>query len=208
MGPKNVLSAVRANGEEFQIEASISQVLTGGRKLFTVILRNVTERVRADEVSARFAAVVESSDDAIIGKTLDGIVTTWNSGAEKIFGYAAAEIMGQPMLMLVPPERAREEADILQGIKRGESVQHFETIRVRKDARKIDVSETISPIRNAAGAIVGASKICRDISERKQAEKDLAASEERFHAMLNGIPQLAWMAEPDGSIFWYNQRWY
>lgn len=174
MGPKNVLWALRADGQEFQIEASISQVVTGGRKLFTVILRDVTERVQAEAVREHMAAVVDSSDDAIIGKDLDGIINAWNRGAEKIFGYSASEAMGHPMVMLFPPDRTTEESGILARIRRGESVEHFETVRIRRDGRKIDVSVTISPIRDGSGAIVGASKIARDITERKRASEVLA----------------------------------
>jgi PAS domain S-box-containing protein len=173
VGPKDVLWAVRADGQEFQIEASISQVVTRGKKLFTVILRDVTERVRAEEIREQLAAVVDSSDDAIISKKLNGTITAWNRGAEKIFGYSAAEAVGKPMVMLIPPERASEEADILARLLRGESVEHFETLRVRKDGKTIHVSVTISPIRNGSGAIIGASKIARDITERKLAEERL-----------------------------------
>ena len=173
MGPKDVLWAVRADGQEFQIEASISQVVTGGRKLFTVILRDVTERVLATEARERLAAIVESSDDAIISKTLDGTITAWNHGAEKVFGYSSSEAVGKSMRMLLPPERANEETDILSRIGRGESVEHFETVRVRKDGKRIDVSVTISPIRDNSGVIGGASKVARDITERKRVEEAL-----------------------------------
>ncbi len=173
VGSKNVLWALRADGQEFQMEASISQVVTGGKKLFTVILRDVTERVQAEEIRERLAAIVESSDDAIISKDLNGIITAWNRGAEKVFGYSAAEAVGQPMLMLFPNGRGKEEADILARVSRGESVEHFETLRLRKDGTKIDVSVTISPIRNSNGTIVGASKVARDITENKRAAEIL-----------------------------------
>jgi PAS domain S-box-containing protein len=180
MGSKNALWAVRADGQEFQIEASISQVVTGGKKLFTVILRDVTERVQADAVRERLAAVVDSSDDAIISKTLAGTISTWNRGAEKIFGYTSSEAVGQPMLMLFPPDRITEETDILERIRHGGSVEHFETVRLRKDGTRIDVSATISPIKDRSGTIVGASKIARDITERKQAEERLAGQAEEL----------------------------
>jgi PAS domain S-box-containing protein len=298
----------------------------------------VAVRKRTEEMRERLAAIVDSSDDAIISKTLDGTISAWNGGAEKIFGYSASEAVGKPMLMLLPPERIDEEADILARMSRGESVQQFETVRVRKDGMSIDVSVTISPIRDGNGAVVGASNVARDITERKlkeealrekerslsesqriaqigswaydlkvpaarivwsdelyrlygvssdtfvptmesllslivcedrspiqewvaacasggkpaemdfrimlpdgtvrvfrccgelqcdsdnqptrmvgtaqditerrQAEDALRESEERFQVMANGIQQLACMAEADGSIFWYNQRWY
>ena len=163
---------------------------------------------RADELQLRLAAIVNSSDDAIIGKTLNGIITSWNPGAEKVFGYPAAETIGQPMLMLFPPDRADEERQILTRVARGESVKHFETGRVRKDGKRINVSVTISPVTGPEGKIVGASTIARDITERKLAEEKLRASEESFRTMANSISQLAWIAQPDGFIFWYNQRWF
>jgi len=180
MGQLGALWAVRRDGEEFQIEASISQVDIGGEKMFTVILRDVTERKHAEEIRERLAAVVDSSDDAIISKTLDGTIVAWNRGAEKVFGYPAAEAVGKPMLMLMPAERVQEESDILARIGRGESVEHFETVRVRKDGTRIDISATISPIRDSRGAIVGASKIARDITERKTAEALRAAQSEEL----------------------------
>jgi PAS domain S-box-containing protein len=199
MGQLGALWAVRADGEEFQIEASISQVEIAGKKMFTVILRDVTERRQAERTRERLAAVVESSDDAIISKTLDGVIVDWNRGAEKIFGYAAAEAIGKPMLMLLPPQRVEEEADILARIKRGQSVEHFETLRVRKDGTEIDVSVTISPIRDGDGTILGASKVARDITERKRAEDALRESEERLRLALEGgrLGTWQWKLESD-----------
>ena len=168
----------------------------------------VAVRKRTEEMRELLAGIVESSDDAIISKTLDGTISAWNRGAEKVFGYSAAEIVGKSILLLLPPERIGEESDLVARIKRGESVEHFETVRVRKGGAHIDVSVTISPIRDSNGMIVGASKVARDITERKLKAEALRESEERFQTMANGIQQLAWMAEADGSIFWYNQRWY
>src|ERR1700722_15571377 len=124
--------------------------------------------------SARWlAAIVESSDDAIIGKDLNSIITSWNPGAEKIFGYAAAEVVGTSIMRLIPPDRRNEEVKILETIKRGEKVEHFETQRQTKDGRLIDVAVTVSPIRDDSGRIIGVSKTARDITARKRAESTL-----------------------------------
>jgi PAS domain S-box-containing protein len=131
--------------------------------------RDVTERKRAQETRLQLAAIVDSSDDAIIGKTLDGIITSWNEGAERIYGYTANEAVGHPISMLVPPERPEEIPTILESIRRGEKVDHFETVRVTKDGRRLNISLSVSPIRNEPGDIVGASTIARDITERVQA---------------------------------------
>ncbi|MEI8386115.1 MAG: chemotaxis protein CheB [Verrucomicrobiota bacterium] len=139
----------------------------------TISFVDITEHKRGELVAARLAAIVESSDDAIISKDLNGIIISWNRGAEKLFGYPAAEIVGTSILRLVPDDRRQEEQDILEKIKGGESVDHFETLRQAKDGRLLDVSLTASPIRDADGAVVGASKVARDITERKKAEEAL-----------------------------------
>jgi PAS domain S-box-containing protein len=144
----------------------------------------VNERKLAESNSIRLAAIVESSGDAIISKTLDGIITTWNRGAEKLFGYSAQESIGKSMLMLFPPERIAEEAEILARIRQGESVDHFDTVRLTKNGKRIDVSVTLSPIRNNQGQIIGASKIARDISERKQVEVALRETQARLSSTL------------------------
>jgi PAS domain S-box-containing protein len=144
--------------------------------------------------------IVESSDDAIISKTLDGIITSWNSGAQKLFGYTAEEAIGQPMQMLIPPERLQEEPEILQRIARGESTDHFETVRVGKDGRRIEVSATISPVRDSRNRIIGASKIARDITERKNAQRKLQAQLERLN-LLHQITRATGERQDLPSIF-------
>jgi PAS domain S-box-containing protein len=134
------------------------------------------------EARARLAAIVESSDDAIVSKTLDGIVTTWNHGAERIFGYTPDEMIGKPITTIIPPDRHDEEPQILARIQAGERVEHYETVRRRKDGRLIDVSVTISPIRDDAGRVIGASKIARDITAYKQAQRDLQAAKDAAEA--------------------------
>ena len=304
----------------------------GNDALAFVSFNDITARNQAVETRDRLAEIVNSSDDAIITKTLEGIITSWNCGAEKIYGYTAPEVVGQSMLMLIPPGRRDEEPEILAQIGRGQNVEHFETVRRHKSGREIHISATISPLKDSAGRIIGASKIARDITERrlaqialeqkeaqlraldarlaqivqgmneacyavdaqwrfifvndrietllkhrrdellgksiwevfhklvgtpteksyrramaervpvafevfspiaerwldirvfpsgdglaaflldiherKQVEAKLVDSEQRFRTMANSIPQLAWIARPDGFLTWYNQRWY
>ena len=151
------------------------------------------------EVLARLAAIVDSSDDAIIGKTLEGVITTWNRGAEKIFGYTAAEAVGQPMLMLFPPEQKKEEAELLARIARGERIEHFETERIRRDGARIIVSVAISPIKDARGQIIGASTIARDTSERKQFEARLLATVNELRDIRTALDEHSIVAITDGA---------
>jgi PAS domain S-box-containing protein len=141
-------------------------------------------RERAEEVRSRLAAVVESSDDAIISKTLDGVITTWNEGAERMFGYAPREIVGKPVTVLFPLGHIDEEATIIEKLRRGERIDHYETVRMRKDGALLDVSLTVSPIRDVSGAVIGASKIARDITARKRVETALR-EETRVLELLN-----------------------
>jgi PAS domain S-box-containing protein len=152
------------------------------------------------EARAHLAAIVESSDDAIIGKTLEGVILTWNSAAESMFGYSAQEAVGKKMTMLIPPERSSEEPDILARIARGEKVAHLETTRTRKDGRSLDVSMTISPMRDSRGKIIGASNIARDITERKVAEAKVNAQLARL-SLLNQITRAIGGREDLGSIY-------
>jgi PAS domain S-box-containing protein len=145
------------------------------------MLIDLTDRVRADQIRQHLASIVESSDDAIISKDLNGIITSWNTGAQRIFGYTAEEVIGQPVTMLMPPDRYKEETEILGRIRRGERVDHYETIRRRKDGRLLDISLTVSPMHNSEGRIIGASKIARDITERKHAEARQALLTRELH---------------------------
>ncbi|MBV8276676.1 MAG: PAS domain S-box protein [Verrucomicrobia bacterium] len=129
--------------------------------------RGATERHEFYLVTRRLAAIVENSDDAIIGKDLDGVITSWNRGAERIFGFSAEEMIGTSIRRIIPPECQKEEEEILERLRRGQHIDHFETVRIAKDSRKIYVSLTVSPIKDETGKVVGASKIARDISERK-----------------------------------------
>ncbi len=144
--------------------------LGDGRYGVVCYFRDVTDRARGEQAAKRLASIVESSDDAIISKSLDGIIQSWNEGATRLFGYSAEEAIGRSVLMLIPADRQNEEPGIIERIRRGERVDHYETVRHRKDGSLVDVSLTVSPIRDASGQIVGASKIGRDISLRRQAD--------------------------------------
>ncbi len=133
------------------------------------------------------AAIVDSSDDAIVSKNLDGVITSWNVGAMRLFGYTAEEAVGQPITLIVPPERLNEEKGILDRLKRGERVDHFETVRRRKDGTATDVSLTISPVKDGANRVIGASKVARDISERKQIERLLRENDDRLTALARDL---------------------
>src|SRR3712207_200223 len=141
---------------------------SGEPRYFIAVIQDASERKRAEEEHARLAAIVESSDDAIIGKTLNGIITSWNPGAQQIYGYSAEEAVGQPIFMLAPPERSDEIPVILERVRRGEKVKHFETVRVTKAGRRLDISLSVSPIRDSAGNVVGASTIARDITRSEE----------------------------------------
>ncbi len=151
-------------------------------------------------VLGRLAAIVASSDDAIIAKTLEGIVTDWNRAAEEIFGYSAAEMIGQPMARLLPPGRETEEDEILARLRRDERIEHFETQRRRKDGEIIDVSVTISPLRDDAGTLVGASKVARDITAMRRAQDQLREREAHLQSVLDTIPDAMIMIDPQGLI--------
>jgi PAS domain S-box-containing protein len=144
-------------------------------------------RLKADRAIGLLAAIVDSSDDAIVSKTLDGVITSWNAGAERLFGYTAREAVGQHISLIIPANRRDEETVIIERIKKGERIEHFDTVRVRKDKTPLDISLTISPVRDATGKIVGASKIAQDITQRKRIERELRESEERYRTLADAL---------------------
>src|SRR5471030_1997535 len=170
-----------------EMEAQVGQRTAELVKTNEALQAEAVERQRAEAVIQQFPAIIESSDDAIISKTLNGIITTWNPAAESMFGYTASEIIGKPITLLFPPDRLQEETAIMACISRAERVRHFETVRVRKDGRLFDVSATISPIKDAEGKIIGVSKIVRDITERKRAELAVAESQSRYRALFENM---------------------
>src|SRR2546425_2359057 len=165
---------VTTEGHHVHISLTVSPVKDSTGRIVGAckIARDTTERRRFDETSARLAAIVESSEDVIVSKTLNGVITSWNPAAERMFGWTAAEAIGQPITLIVPEERRAEEDEVIARIRRGERVEHFDTVRITRDRRLIDVSVTVSPVRDSTGGIVGASKIARDITERRRIEEE------------------------------------
>ena len=171
-GAANHAILIARDGTERAIENSATPIRDpSGATVGTVLVfRDITERRRAEEARGELAAIVESSDDAIIGKSLDGTIRSWNAGAQRIFGYTAAEAVGRPITLIVPPDRLDEERSILARLVRGERLEHYETVRLARDGRRLDISLTVSPISDGHGRIVGASKVARDVTGRKRGE--------------------------------------
>ncbi len=189
------------------VELAGSQFRANGHDVVQCHLREITQRKRAEVAAAHLAAIVTSAEDAIASKTLEGIVTSWNASAERMFGYTAHEMIGQPITRLFPPDRLDEEDLILARIRAGQRIEHFETVRKTKEGRLLDVSLTISPIRDSSGTIIGASKIVRDITERKRAEEALRESEERLRFIAESMPQKIFTAKPNGDVDYFNPQW-
>ena len=167
--------------------------------------RDITERQRAAEQASRLAAIVESSEDAILSKTLEGVITSWNSGAERIYGYTAEEVIGRSISILTDPGQPEETPELLARVGQGESVNNYETVRRRKDGTVMAVSLALSPIRDASGRIVGASTIARDITERKRAEEAVRAERRRFNEVLDVLPALVALLSPDYQVPFANR---
>lgn len=194
VGLANHTVLIAKDGMERPIDDSAAPIRGADGEIIGVVLifRDVTERRGADDARRRLAAIVEFSDDAIVGKDLRGTITSWNVGAERVYGYAADEIIGQPFSLLVPADRANEVADFVTRLRRGEHLDHFETVRRRKDGTLIDVSVSYSPIRDRDGDLIGTAVITRDITARKLADANLRASEERLRLALNAGRMGVW----------------
>jgi len=193
--------AQRRDGTEFPVEVSLSFLEVGAETLILGAIRDI-ERKRAEELY--LATIVQTSDDAIIGKTLDGTIVSWNKGAEKIYGYKAEEVLGHSIAVLLPPGKPDELPRIMKQLRRGQRIESYETTRVHKDGHLIDVSVTISPVKDKAGKVVGASAVARDITEHKQAEAALRLSEERFRVALKGAPVVVFTQDLQLRYTWIN----
>jgi PAS domain S-box-containing protein len=201
---------VGLTGERHDMETHAAPLqYSDGTTVQLAVTHEITERKRAESAGLLLSAIVDSSDDAIISKDLNGVITSWNKSSERLFGYMAEEAVGKTVAeLLIPEDRQEEEPDILTRLRRGERVDHFETLRRRKDGSLRDISLTISPVKNPQGVIIGASKIARDITESKRYQTRLMESEARFRHLADSMPQMVWTARPDGSVEYYNERWY
>jgi PAS domain S-box-containing protein len=180
--------------------ACISRDADGRPVRVVGVMRDITERKIATEATVRLAAIVASASDAIVGKTPDGIITSWNAAAERMFGYAEREMLGQSVFMLIPEELHEAERVLLMRVRRGERLEFSITERVRKDGSRISISLTVSPIWDPSGVVVGMSSIQRDVTERQRAEEELARREERYRALVMAAASVVWTSDPEGGF--------
>jgi PAS domain S-box-containing protein len=197
VGLANHTVLIARDGKEIPIDDSGAPIRNREEEMTGVVLvfRDITERRQAEALSQRLASIVESSQDAIFSKTLDGVIISWNASAARLYGFSAEEIIGRNVSIIVPPDRPNEVSDMLGRLKRGEHVEHFETKRLTKEGKVLDIALTISPIKDSAGAIIGASTIARDITERKRVEEALRAGEDRYRAFVENSSEGIWRFE-------------
>jgi PAS domain S-box-containing protein len=197
LGKRTEIIGMKSDGTKFPVELSFTRIGQMDPPLFTGFLCDITERKKSEERNHQLAYIVESSNDAIIGKTLDGIITSWNKGAEKIYGYSSAEVIGKSIALLVPKETTDEFSEIIKKIKNSEQIIHYETKRVKKNRQAIDVSLTISLVKDSQGKILGVSTIARDITERKKAEEGLKL----FRSLLDQSNDTIEVVDPETGCF-------
>jgi PAS domain S-box-containing protein len=204
----------QVNGEEFRFRTkageirygrvSAARVMINGQQCMLAVTHDITDRRRAEAAASQLAMIVESCDDAIVGKSLDGKILSWNTGAQRIYGYTASEVVGQAVSILVPSGQHDELPEILERLKRDERVQHYETVRLRKDGKKISVSVSTSLVKDEDGNIIGASAVARDVTERKRVEAELQESEAHFRSLVHDAPYGIYRVTLDGQLLHVN----
>jgi PAS domain S-box-containing protein len=206
VGLANHTLLIAKGGAEIPIDDSGAPIKDSEGKTVGAVLifRDITQRRRAEKERALLAGIVESSEDAVISKSLNGVIESWNAAAERLFGYSANEAIGQPISIIIPPERIEEEQLILERLRRGEGIEHFETVRLAKSGRAVDISLTVSPIRDNTGCIIGFSKIARDITERRRAEEALQQQREWLRVTLASIGDAVIATDTNDAITFLN----
>ena len=201
------LYALHKNGSQFPVEIGLNPTETQDGIVVLASITDLSARRQTEQIWRHFASMIESSGDAIISKTMDGIIASWNPAAERIFGYSESEAIGKPITVLFPPDRLAEEADLMERLARGERIVRYDTVRVRKDGSLVDVSVTLSPIMDGFGNIVRASKIAHDITERKRTEKSLRESTAVLRALADGAPAAVAMFDREMRYVVASRQW-